>query len=63
MRFNEDNLWYRGVCVEAHKGVHQILFVDYGNLAGVSPKDIRPISNDFLFSTPTVSCFFEGVPH
>ncbi|XP_034482677.1 uncharacterized protein LOC117788114 [Drosophila innubila] len=60
--FSEDNLWYRGVCVNLVNDNQQaeIYFCDFGNTEVVSLEKIKPISPELLFTVNTTKCFIDG---
>ncbi|XP_055902211.1 protein vreteno-like isoform X4 [Eupeodes corollae] len=62
-KYSEDNLWYRGRCIEVVGDGHPtILFFDYGNLSIVSVENIRKYPEEFTFPIMTADCEISGLP-
>lgn len=61
MKYDEDNTWYRGHCIEVSgDGAPTILFLDYGNVTPVNIENIRKMPKEFAFPCLTVGCFING---
>ncbi|XP_055853411.1 protein vreteno-like isoform X2 [Episyrphus balteatus] len=62
-KYDEDNLWYRGRCIEVVGDGHPtILFFDYGNLCIVSVENIIKYPEEFTFPIMTADCEISGLP-
>ncbi|XP_065178536.1 uncharacterized protein LOC135809180 [Sycon ciliatum] len=58
----EDKRWYRAKVVEAAEESIEVFFVDYGNLAVVSPRDIRALHQEFThLPFQAVECFLANI--
>ncbi|XP_016983898.2 uncharacterized protein LOC108047970 [Drosophila rhopaloa] len=58
--FSEDKSWYRGICQEVKDNVVKILYCDFGNWEYVSPKNLKPISQDLLEGVYATKCYIDG---
>ncbi|XP_071476635.1 tudor domain-containing 6-like [Diadema antillarum] len=60
-QFSEDKCWYRGVVVNKHVKMLEVLFVDYGNSEKVSLAGIKEITPELMkLPVLAVKCSLEG---
>lgn len=61
-KFNEDEMWYRGIVKRINQDSCLVYFVDYGNTASVVHSDIKEITPD-LISLPAmaIECSLNGI--
>lgn len=59
--FSDDNVWYRAQILSKSQDKFSVLFIDYGNEADVTVKNVRPMSSRLLEALPQgFLCCLEG---
>ncbi len=60
-KFDEDNLWYRGVVTKViDSDMFEIRFIDFGNMTTVTSNSIRQMAREFTHHCLVNKCYIKG---